>query len=216
MRLIGPVGSLSLLISSSYLKLFVCHLSVEFVMQLDCTFSCIVLCMCYLCGYQTCQGCLDGSLALLLHAPAALSWDLLVCQGELSRVTWQLQGLNNTATRQLHYLMQRPGGVMQYLEEPTVSLEAALEFSRATGIPVALDESLDDSLQDHAAVSLRSLLPEASAAAGVAAVVVKPAVVGGFEAASLIADWARARGIQVTNLPPAFLNMLKSVSAEEL
>lgn len=95
--------------------------------------------------------------------------------------------------------------VVQYVEEPTASVEATLDFSRATGIPVALDESLDEALRGWAgaggaAAALRSLLPEVKACSGVAAVVVKPAVIGGFEAASLVAGWARARGVQVAIL----------------
>lgn len=92
--------------------------------------------------------------------------------------------------------------VVQSLEEPTASLEETLEFSRVTGVPVALDESVDAALRCCTAAAeqraaLRSLLPAAAAAGGVAAVIVKPAVIGGFEAASIIADWGKARGIQV-------------------
>ncbi len=44
---------------------------------------------------------------------------------------------------------------------------------------------------------LHAALPDVRAKDGVAAVVVKPGVVGGFEAASSIASWARSRGLQV-------------------
>ncbi len=40
-------------------------------------------------------------------------------------------------------------------------------------------------------------LPDVRAKDGVAAVVVKPGAVGGFEAAWSIASWARSRGMQV-------------------
>ena len=40
-------------------------------------------------------------------------------------------------------------------------------------------------------------LPDVRARDGVAAVVVKPGIVSGFEAASRIASWARSRGMQV-------------------
>ena len=43
--------------------------------------------------------------------------------------------------------------------------------------------------------------PDVRAKDGVAAVVVKPCVVGGFEAASSIASWARSRGMQVFYSP---------------
>lgn len=81
-------------------------------------------------------------------------------------------------------------------------MDANLEFSRATGIPIALDESLDDAFADAraGATVLRSLLPEAVPTPGAEAVVVKPAVVGGFEASSTVASWARSLGMQVTPL----------------
>ena len=92
--------------------------------------------------------------------------------------------------------------VLQYVEEPTAIMDANLEFSKATGIPIALDESLDDAFA-HAGASaavLRSLLPKSCPAPGVAAVVVKPAVLGGFEASSIVASWARNLGMQVMPL----------------
>lgn len=81
-------------------------------------------------------------------------------------------------------------------------MDANLEFSRATGIPIALDESLDDAFPSTRAGTavLRSLLPESGPAPGVAAVVVKPAVMGGFEASSTVASWARNLGMQVKSL----------------
>ena len=48
---------------------------------------------------------------------------------------------------------------------------------------------------------LHAVLPDVRAKDGVAAVVVKPGVVGGFEAASRIASWARSRGMQVSFSP---------------
>ena len=48
---------------------------------------------------------------------------------------------------------------------------------------------------------LHAALPDVRAKDGIAAVVVKPGVVGGFEAASRIASWARSRGMQVVLSP---------------
>lgn len=66
-----------------------------------------------------------------------------------------------------------------------------------------MDESLDDILRDESAAAppaypsmparLRALLH----GQGIKALVVKPAVVGGFERSMMIARWAHAAGVQV-------------------
>jgi O-succinylbenzoate synthase len=106
---------------------------------------------------------------------------------------------------------------VQYVEEPTSDLRASLDFSAATGIPIALDESLDEALAQASSLSacpaaaapvaqaLRALPIARSGAAGaaVAAVVVKPGVVGGYERAFQVAAWARARQPQVSSGSPS-------------
>ena len=68
-------------------------------------------------------------------------------------------------------------------------------FWQETGIPVALDETVDEHLAGLAPRQEPSL--PASREAGVSVLVVKPAVVGGFERVGHIARWAHARGMQV-------------------
>lgn len=94
---------------------------------------------------------------------------------------------------------------MQYMEEPTASLQDSLEFSGATGIPIALDETLDEALLSYSPANqtpsvpavLQGLLGAKSGCEGLAALVVKPGVVGGFERAFQIAAWAQPRGLKV-------------------
>lgn len=95
----------------------------------------------------------------------------------------------------------------QYIEEPAASLADSLRFAALTGIPIALDETLDEACtQIHSAAGgaklgeLEEALPAVSAAGGVAAVVLKPAVLGGFERTARVAAWARVRGMQVREL----------------
>ena len=87
---------------------------------------------------------------------------------------------------------------LQYVEEPTASSREMSAFFFTTGVPVALDETIDE------IVRASSSLAEASAAVarvadrsnGVAAVVMKPAVVGGLEATSTLARIAMSRGVR--------------------
>ena len=58
------------------------------------------------------------------------------------------------------------------------------------------------------AQGLHAALTDVGAKNGVAAVVVKPGAVGGFEAASSIASWAHSRGMQVSS----FLSWASSTS----
>ncbi|GLC45490.1 hypothetical protein PLESTM_001741500 [Pleodorina starrii] len=105
---------------------------------------------------------------------------------------------------------------LQYVEEPTADPRDMAAFYAETGVPVAADESLDEGLLmgppavDSGAV--RTPTPGGAAAAtsgsysaaglpadraaGLAAVVVKPSVVGGLEAAAEVAQWAQRRGVQ--------------------
>lgn len=85
---------------------------------------------------------------------------------------------------------------LQYIEEPVLDSWDIPEFFLETGIPVALDECLDMGLLGPGVSGdLAELL--ASKESGVAALVLKPAVLGGFERCMDTARWAHARSIQV-------------------
>jgi L-alanine-DL-glutamate epimerase-like enolase superfamily enzyme len=80
---------------------------------------------------------------------------------------------------------------LEYVEEPLVATESARsgEWSTLTGLPFALDESVEN-------LTRESLLP-LMLQDGCAAVVLKPTLVGGIEAAAGLATVARARGKRV-------------------
>ena len=87
---------------------------------------------------------------------------------------------------------------LQYIEEPVEDVNDLAAFFHSTQIPVAMDETLDDAIRQ--AGKLGALPPaviEVIQAGGLAGLVVKPAVVGGFEQAWEIARWARLRNIEV-------------------
>lgn len=80
---------------------------------------------------------------------------------------------------------------LQYIEEP-VSLEEDInKFCEETGLPVALDETIDNLKGDVLSHLNKYAHP------GIVAVVIKPSVVGGFENASTIAEWAYMHGKMV-------------------
>ncbi|KAL5987497.1 hypothetical protein ACLOJK_035245 [Asimina triloba] len=74
---------------------------------------------------------------------------------------------------------------LEYIEEPVCSEDDILTFCEETGLPVALDETIDNIQGDP----LRKLM--AYVHTGIVAIVIKPSVVGGFENAALIAKWAQ-------------------------
>ncbi|KAK6931406.1 Thiamine pyrophosphate enzyme, C-terminal TPP-binding [Dillenia turbinata] len=77
---------------------------------------------------------------------------------------------------------------LQYIEEPVQSGDDIIRFSEETGLPVALDETIDN-FQGNLLESLGKF-----AHTSVVAVVIKPSVVGGFETAAMIAKWAQQKG----------------------
>lgn len=90
---------------------------------------------------------------------------------------------------------------MQFLEEPLQDTADLASFYAATHLPLALDESLDAAVQglqvaDENVVSahLAQLLAPGN---GVAALVVKPGVVGGVHEALSLAHWGHAAGCKV-------------------
>lgn len=112
---------------------------------------------------------------------------------------------------------------LQYVEEPTINPADMLHFFMETGVAVAVDESLDEGIigptacqaaaasissssssskhsssSRHSSSLPRSPLLPLTAHTGLAAVVIKPSVVGGLEASWAIATWARKQGAQPT------------------
>ncbi|KAL6961689.1 hypothetical protein U1Q18_002488 [Sarracenia purpurea var. burkii] len=77
---------------------------------------------------------------------------------------------------------------LQYIEEPVRDEDDIIKFSEQTGLPVALDETIGNILENP----LEGLAKFTHS--GVAAVVIKPSVVGGFENAALISRWAQQHG----------------------
>ena len=96
---------------------------------------------------------------------------------------------------------------VQYLEEPVADIRDLASFAEQTQISVALDETLDELFagQGIAASSaslehrpvLHSFVSQLPAGA-VAALVVKPGMIGGFERAVQLQQWASAQDIQVS------------------
>ncbi|XP_019053464.1 PREDICTED: protein PHYLLO, chloroplastic isoform X2 [Nelumbo nucifera] len=74
---------------------------------------------------------------------------------------------------------------LQYIEEPVDSVDDIIKFCEETGLPVALDETID-SMQEDPVDKLSEFVQPC-----IVAVVIKPNVVGGFENAALIAKWAQ-------------------------
>ncbi|KAI5419515.1 hypothetical protein KIW84_043619 [Lathyrus oleraceus] len=77
---------------------------------------------------------------------------------------------------------------LQCIEEPVQDEDDILKFCEESGLPVALDETVDK-IQEN---PLKKLLKFTHL--GIVAVVIKPSVVGGFENAGLIAQWAHQHG----------------------
>ena len=89
---------------------------------------------------------------------------------------------------------------LQYVEEPVRDIESDLAaFHCTTGVPVALDESVDDALlraRNKNNASVADALEELfEPTFGVVALVLKPGVLGGFEACAAAAAAARTKGI---------------------
>ncbi|KAL0396872.1 UNVERIFIED_CONTAM: protein PHYLLO, chloroplastic [Sesamum calycinum] len=74
---------------------------------------------------------------------------------------------------------------LQYIEEPVNNDEDVVKFCEETGLAVALDETINSIRENHLQVLQKFNH------SGVAAVVIKPSVIGGFENAALVARWAQ-------------------------
>ncbi|XP_074383455.1 protein PHYLLO, chloroplastic isoform X2 [Apium graveolens] len=86
---------------------------------------------------------------------------------------------------------------LQYIEEPVKDEDDIVKFCEETGLPVALDETIDGIYGNP----LKTL--EKFSHTGIVAIVIKPSVVGGFENAALIARWAQQQG-KMTVVSAAF------------
>ncbi|XP_073287012.1 protein PHYLLO, chloroplastic isoform X2 [Primulina huaijiensis] len=90
---------------------------------------------------------------------------------------------------------------LQYIEEPVNNEEDIIKFCDETGMPVALDESINYTRENPLNFLQKYIHP------GVAAVVIKPSVIGGFENAALIARWAQQHD-KMTVISAAFESSL--------
>ncbi|KAI4357933.1 hypothetical protein L6164_001848 [Bauhinia variegata] len=77
---------------------------------------------------------------------------------------------------------------LKYIEEPVQDEEDIIRFCEESGLPVALDETIDNIQENPLEKLVKFTHP------GIVAVVIKPSVVGGFENAALIAQWAQQLG----------------------
>ncbi|XP_022992379.1 protein PHYLLO, chloroplastic isoform X2 [Cucurbita maxima] len=77
---------------------------------------------------------------------------------------------------------------LQYIEEPVMDEDAIVKFCKESGLPVALDETIDG-IQDNPVKELAKYVHP-----GIVAIVIKPSVIGGFENAALVARWAQQHG----------------------
>ncbi|KAL8268839.1 hypothetical protein R6Q59_002637 [Mikania micrantha] len=77
---------------------------------------------------------------------------------------------------------------LQYIEEPVDDEDDIIKFCEESGLPVALDETIDN-LHENPLKMLARFKHN-----GIVAVVIKPSFVGGFEKAALIARWAQQEG----------------------
>ncbi|CAI0431018.1 unnamed protein product [Linum tenue] len=77
---------------------------------------------------------------------------------------------------------------LQYIEEPVQDEGEIIKYCNESGLPVALDETIDNLTGNPLNVLANYAHPK------VVAAVIKPSVVGGFEKAALIARWAQQEG----------------------
>lgn len=87
---------------------------------------------------------------------------------------------------------------LQYVEEPTRDARDIATFHFTTSIPVALDETIDEIVRSSANFTDASatVAQIADQSTGVAAIVLKPSVVGGLEATTTLARAAMSRGVR--------------------
>eukprot|EP00803_Ostreobium_quekettii_P001102 evm.model.scf_1543.4 EVM.evm.TU.scf_1543.4 scf_1543:9936-12526(-) len=79
---------------------------------------------------------------------------------------------------------------LEYVEEPTVHAEDLCEFFKRTGVRFALDETVDEQVRSGRSIRFRK-------EDGLAALVVKPTVLGSVDAIMEIGRWGRANQVDV-------------------
>ncbi|KAL4281360.1 hypothetical protein GQ457_03G011440 [Hibiscus cannabinus] len=77
---------------------------------------------------------------------------------------------------------------LQYIEEPVQDEADIIRFCEESGLPVALDETIDNCPENPLKMLVNYNHP------GIVALVIKPTVIGGFERAAIIARWAHRLG----------------------
>ena len=87
---------------------------------------------------------------------------------------------------------------LQYVEEPTATAREMSAFYFTTGVPTALDETVDEIVRASASLTdaASALARVADQSNGVVAVVMKPSVIGGLEATATLARVAMSRGVR--------------------
>jgi isochorismate synthase/2-succinyl-5-enolpyruvyl-6-hydroxy-3-cyclohexene-1-carboxylate synthase/2-succinyl-6-hydroxy-2,4-cyclohexadiene-1-carboxylate synthase/O-succinylbenzoate synthase len=162
----------------------------------------------------------SSSQRVVLTADANRAWTL---QQALCFAVAMEEGLASSNAERRRISSRSSGGsssssVLAYVEEPTQDPRDMSTFYAETGIAVAVDESLDEGLVGPQHVVLNPAAAEAglnpddsssssssssrerldlSDSSGLVAVVIKPAVVGGFERAWGLAHWAQQEGLRV-------------------
>ncbi|XP_071926844.1 protein PHYLLO, chloroplastic-like isoform X2 [Coffea arabica] len=77
---------------------------------------------------------------------------------------------------------------LQYIEEPVKDEDDIVKFCEETNLPVALDETVNNTRANPLEVINNYTH------SGIVAVVIKPSMLGGFENAALVAQWAQKQG----------------------
>ncbi|XP_009764985.1 protein PHYLLO, chloroplastic isoform X1 [Nicotiana sylvestris] len=119
--------------------------------------------------------------------------DIAIIKEIRKKVGWEIE-LRADANRSWNYdeavkfgLSIKDSG-LQYIEEPVNDADDIIKFCEETGLPVALDETINSIRKNHLKVLAKYTHPM------IVAFVIKPSVVGGFENAALLAQWAHQQG----------------------
>ena len=101
---------------------------------------------------------------------------------------------------------------MQYLEEPLQDASRLKEFIELTGLAVALDETVDETLRDNFREGLTKLSVMLDSMP-IAGLVLKPSVIGGLNRCIQIACMASRHGCKVCISMPLRLDTGHQMSA---
>ncbi|XP_022776671.1 protein PHYLLO, chloroplastic isoform X13 [Durio zibethinus] len=77
---------------------------------------------------------------------------------------------------------------LQYIEEPVQDEDDIIRYCEESGLPVALDETIDNCPENPLNMLVKYSHPR------IVALVIKPTAIGGFEKAAMIARWAQRQG----------------------